>query len=95
MRTARTCLPMHAACLLAIALFGMVQLPSGAAPPPPGASLAPMLETVLPAVVNIATRAAPQMRRTTLCWTTRFSSASSTCRRPGRASRNSRVVAPG
>ncbi|MGB5471941.1 MAG: trypsin-like peptidase domain-containing protein, partial [Gammaproteobacteria bacterium] len=46
----------------------MVQLPlvARAAPPPPGASLAPMLETVLPAVVNIATRAAPQMRRNPL-----------------------------
>ena len=68
MRTARRCLPLHAVCLLAIALFGMVQLPlvARAAPPPPGASLAPMLETVLPAVVNIATRAAPQMRRNPL-----------------------------
>ncbi|HUT42030.1 MAG TPA: DegQ family serine endoprotease [Gammaproteobacteria bacterium] len=68
MRTARPRLSVHAACLLAIALFGMVQLPQGAraAPPPPGASLAPMLETVLPAVVNISTRAAPQMRRNPL-----------------------------
>jgi Do/DeqQ family serine protease len=36
---------------------------AAAAPPPPGPSLAPMLEKVLPSVVNISTRSTVQMRR--------------------------------
>jgi serine protease Do/serine protease DegQ len=36
---------------------------AAASPPPPGASLAPMLEKVLPSVVNISTRSTVQLRR--------------------------------
>lgn len=39
-----------------------------AAPPPPGASLAPMLEQVLPAVVNISTRTRVQLQRYITLW---------------------------
>ena len=55
---------LNAVLLLAVALVGAAA--STAAPPPPGASLAPMLETVLPAVVNISTRTMPQVRRNSL-----------------------------
>jgi len=52
------------ALLLALALLAAAG--SRAAPPPPGASLAPMLETVLPAVVNISTSSAVQVRHNPL-----------------------------
>ena len=38
-------------------------VPALAKPPPPGASIAPMLETVLPAVVNISTRTRTRVMR--------------------------------
>jgi len=51
--------------LVMLVLAGWLQ-PAGAAPPPPGASLAPMLEQVLPAVVNISARTTLQTRRNPL-----------------------------
>ncbi|MGD2112227.1 MAG: DegQ family serine endoprotease [Gammaproteobacteria bacterium] len=68
MRTTWHSPPLQAVFLLVIALSGLVHLPHRvqAAPAPPGQSLAPMLEQVLPAVVNISTRALPQVRHNPL-----------------------------
>jgi serine protease Do/serine protease DegQ len=54
--------------LPAVVVLGVLSWPGWAegAPPPPGASLAPMLEKVLPAVVNIATRSTMQLRHNPL-----------------------------
>lgn len=41
-------------------------IPAGARPPPPGMSLAPMVERVLPAVVNISTRSTVKLRTSPL-----------------------------
>jgi serine protease Do/serine protease DegQ len=50
--------------LLAVLVTGAGHWPdrADAAPAPPGVSLAPMLEAVLPAIVNISTRSAVQRR---------------------------------
>ena len=53
-------LPLYTVGLLALMLFGIT---AGAAPAPPGPSLAPMLESVLPAVVNISTRTRQRVQR--------------------------------
>jgi len=54
-------LPGHAAFLLVIAVL-CAATGTQAAPMPPGESLAPMLEHVLPAVVNISTRSTVRLR---------------------------------
>jgi Do/DeqQ family serine protease len=54
------------AVLMLVLVVARWSLPAGAAPPPPGGSLAPMLEAVLPAVVNISTRSRVQLHRNAL-----------------------------
>lgn len=54
--------PLWRACALFLPVLILVTgATARAAPPPPGSSLAPMLEEVLPAVVNISTVSAPQV----------------------------------
>jgi len=68
MRPERRCygrLSLHAVFLLGAAMFCNVY-GALAAPPPPGGSLAPMLEQVLPAVVNISTRTRARVHRNPL-----------------------------
>jgi len=48
--------------IIVVWLLALTGITAGAAPAPPGASLAPMLESVLPAVVNISTLATQQVR---------------------------------
>jgi Do/DeqQ family serine protease len=70
MRTVRDlcAVPAHHGLLLVLFMLGMANWPPGAhaSPPPPGVSLAPMLEKILPAVVNISTRSTVRLRRNPL-----------------------------
>ena len=70
MRTVkRVCsVPANAGFLAVCFMLSLANWPhlADASPPPPGDSLAPMLEKVLPAVVNISTRSTVQLRRNPL-----------------------------